>query len=143
MQLTMVIHETLRLYPPATVISREAFKDMKFGDVDVPKGSNVWTMVSMLHTDPKVWGDDSYNFKPDRFANGVSGACKFPYLYMPFGVGPRVCIGQHLAMIELKTLLALILSNFSFSLSPNYRHSPTITLIIEPKLGVDLLVNKL
>ncbi|CAL8998772.1 unnamed protein product [Prunus brigantina] len=48
--LTMVIHETLRLYPPVTVVSREAFKDMKFGDINVPKGVNVWTTVVTLHT---------------------------------------------------------------------------------------------
>uniref|UniRef100_A0A2N9FED0 Cytochrome P450 n=1 Tax=Fagus sylvatica TaxID=28930 RepID=A0A2N9FED0_FAGSY len=142
-QLTMVIHESLRLYPPVAVVSREAFKDMKFGDIHVPKGVNLWTLVLTLHTDPEIWGPDAYNFNPDRFANGITGACKHPHLYMPFGVGPRVCLGQNLAMIELKILIALILSNFSFSLSPSYSHSPALTLVIEPKHGVNLLVKKL
>ncbi|KAF2297576.1 hypothetical protein GH714_042369 [Hevea brasiliensis] len=87
--LNMVIHETLRLYSPVTVVSREAFKDMKFGNINVPKGVNIWTMVLQLHTDPEIWGSDSYKFKPERFANGIAGACKYPFLYMPFGVGPR------------------------------------------------------
>lgn len=139
----MVIHETLRLYPPVSVLSREAFKDMKLGDIDVPKGMNVWAMVVTLHTDPQNWGPDSYEFKPERFANGIAGACKIPNFYVPFGVGPRVCLGQNLVMVELKVLLARILSNFSFSLSPNYRHSPTIKLTVEPEFGVDLLVAKL
>ena len=143
LQLTMVIHESLRLYPPVAVVSREAFKDMKFGDIHVPKGVNLWTLVLTLHTDPEIWGPDAYNFNPDRFANGITGACKHPHLYMPFGVGPRVCLGQNLAMIELKILIALILSNFSFSLSPSYSHSPALTLVIEPKHGVNLLVKKL
>ncbi|KAH7542857.1 hypothetical protein FEM48_Zijuj02G0119800 [Ziziphus jujuba var. spinosa] len=142
-QLTMVIHEALRLYPPVTVISREVFKDMKFGDIDVPKGVIVWTMMVALHTDPKVWGPDSYKFNPDRFANGIAGACKLPYLYMPFGVGPRVCLGQNLAMVELKLLLALIVSNFSFSLSPKYIHAPVFRLVVEPEHGLDLLIRKL
>ncbi|XP_015865935.3 cytochrome P450 714C2 [Ziziphus jujuba] len=142
-QLTMVIHESLRLYPPATTISREVFKDMKFGDITVPKGVTIWATVMALHTDPKIWGPDSYKFNPDRFANGIAGACKPPYLYMPFGVGPRVCLGQNLAMIELKLLLALIVSNFSFSLSPKYIHAPAIRLLLEPEHGVDLLVRKL
>ncbi|CAN6559179.1 unnamed protein product [Malus baccata var. baccata] len=139
-QLTMVIHESLRLYPPVTVVSREAFKDMKFGDINIPKGVNVWTTVATLHTDPEIWGPDAYVFNPDRFANGITGACKLPHVYMPFGMGPRVCLGQNLAMVELKILIALLVSNFSFSLSPKYRHGPALRLVIEPEHGVDLLL---
>ncbi|KAL4599705.1 hypothetical protein ACB092_11G145200 [Castanea dentata] len=141
--LTMVIHESLRLYPPVPVVSREAFRDMKFGDISVPKGVNVWTLMVSLQQDPDIWGPDANIFNPERFANGVSGACKLPYVYMPFGVGPRICVGQHFAMAELKILLALIVSNFSFSLSPKYRHSPTMSLLIEPENGVNLLIKKL
>ncbi|KAL3517933.1 hypothetical protein ACH5RR_020522 [Cinchona calisaya] len=142
-QLTMAINESLRLYPPVAVVSREALKDMKFGDIKIPQGVNVWTLVTALHTDPEIWGPDSYKFKPDRFANGITGACKFPHLYMPFGVGPRVCLGQNLAVVELKILISLILANFSFSISPKYKHSPALTLVIEPGQGVDLLVKQL
>ncbi|KAL3517939.1 hypothetical protein ACH5RR_020528 [Cinchona calisaya] len=141
--LSMVINESLRLYPPVAIISREAFKDMKFGDIYIPKGANVWTFVLTLHTDPEGWGADSYQFNPDRFANGVTGACKIPYLYMPFGVGPRVCLGQNLALVELKILISVILSNFSFALSPTYLHSPALRLVIEPEHGVNLNVKKL
>lgn len=143
MQLNMVIHESLRLYPPVAVVSREAFKEMKFGGITVPKGVNVWTMVLTLHTDPEVWGPDAYRFNPDRFAKGITGACKLPHLYMPFGVGPRMCLGQNLAIAELKILVALILSKFSLSLSPKYIHSPALRLVIEPERGVDLLIKTL
>ncbi|KAG2669767.1 hypothetical protein I3843_14G048900 [Carya illinoinensis] len=142
-QLTMVIHESLRLYPPVPVVSREALKDMKFGDIDIPKGVNLWTLVLTSHTDPEIWGPDAYKFNPERFANGITGACSLPHLYMPFGVGPRVCLGQNLAMVELKILIALLVSNFSFSLSPKYSHTPALGLVIEPEHGVDLLVQKL
>ncbi|XP_057724504.1 cytochrome P450 714C2-like [Arachis stenosperma] len=142
-QLTMVIHETLRLYSPIPVISREALKDMKFGDLNVPKGVLIWAMPLSSHTDPDIWGSDAYKFKPERFANGVSGACKLPHMYMPFGMGPRVCLGRDLAITELKILLSLILSNFSFSLSPQYIHSPSLKLLVEPQYGVNLLVKKL
>ncbi|RDX75677.1 Cytochrome P450 714C2, partial [Mucuna pruriens] len=142
-QLTMVIHESLRLYPPVSVISRQALKDMKFGNIDVPKGLNLWIMVATSHTNPAIWGDDAYKFNPERFTNGTIGACKMPHMYMPFGVGPRVCLGQNLAMVELKMLIALILSNFTFSLSPRYIHSPTLKLLMEPEHGVHLLVKKL
>ncbi|KOM52747.1 hypothetical protein LR48_Vigan09g140600 [Vigna angularis] len=142
-QLAMVIHEVLRLYPPVTVVSREALKDMKFGNLDVPKGFNLWIMVVSLHTNPDIWGDDAYKFKPERFANGTIGSCKLPHVYMPFGVGPRVCLGQNLAIVELKMIIALILSKFTFSLSPRYVHSPTVRLLIEPEHGVNILVKKI
>ncbi|KAK4593094.1 hypothetical protein RGQ29_017303 [Quercus rubra] len=153
--LTMVIHESLRLYPPVPVVSREAFQDMKFGDINVPKGVIVWTLMVALQQDPDIWGPDANIFRPESrgvlgsvlvgfngFANGVSGACKLPYVYMPFGVGPHICAGQHFARAELKILLALIVSN-SFSLSPKYRHSPAMSLLIEPEHGVNLLIKKL
>ncbi|KAK9941036.1 hypothetical protein M0R45_017665 [Rubus argutus] len=142
-QLTMVIHETLRLYPATTVLSREALQDLKFGNITVPKGVNIWINMVTLHTDPELWGPDAYRFNPDRFVNGVSGACKFPSVYMPFGIGTRVCIGQNFAMTELKVILALILSKFSFSLSSKYIHKPCLTLVLEPEHGVELLMKKL
>ncbi|KAG6415527.1 hypothetical protein SASPL_122939 [Salvia splendens] len=141
--LTMAINESLRLYPPVSVVSREALKDMKFGKINVPKGVNLWALVTTLHTDPEIWGPDSYEFNPQRFANGITGACKYPYLYMPFGVGPRLCLGQNLALVELKILISFILSKYSISLSPKYVHSPLLNLVIEPKFGVHLLVKHL
>ncbi|KAK8479440.1 hypothetical protein V6N13_063231 [Hibiscus sabdariffa] len=141
--LTMVINETLRLYPPGAIISREALEDMKFGALDVPKGVNIWLMPVTLHQDPEIWGADADKFNPQRFANGVSGACKVPHVYLPFGFGPHTCLGQHFALAELKLLLALALSNFTFSPSPSYRHCPTLSLIIEPKYGVNLIVRRL
>ncbi|KAK3036153.1 hypothetical protein RJ639_029890 [Escallonia herrerae] len=142
-QLAMVIHETLRLYPSSVLTTREALEDKKFGGMIVPKGVNVWIGVTRLHTDPEIWGPDAYKFNPERFANGVTGACKQPHLYIPFGFGPRVCPGQNLALAELKVLIAVIVTKFSFSLSPKYLHKPSLNLNTEPGTGVDLLVKKL
>ncbi|KAL0393910.1 UNVERIFIED_CONTAM: cytochrome [Sesamum latifolium] len=107
------------------------------------QGVNIWTMVTALHTNTALWGTDALEFKPQRFENGIAGACKSPNAYMPFGFGQRVCVGQHLAMVELKLVMALILTNFSFTLSPNYVHSPVLKIIIEPKHGVHIMVKKL
>ncbi|GFZ01784.1 cytochrome P450, family 714, subfamily A, polypeptide 1 [Actinidia rufa] len=142
-QLTMVIQETLRLYPPGVALSREALKDVNIAGIDIPQGVNLWTMVMKLHTDPETWGPDSHNFNPERFANGISAACKVPQSYMPFGFGPRVCLGQNLAMLELKMIVGLLLSNFSLSISPKYVHSPVMKFVIEPKHGINLLIKKL
>ncbi|KAH6780398.1 hypothetical protein C2S52_011635 [Perilla frutescens var. hirtella] len=129
-RLTMVINESLRLYPPVSVVAREAVKELKFTNARIPK-------------DPDIWGPDSYQFKPQRFANGTTGACKLPHLFTPFGFGPRLCLGLNLAMAELKILVALILSNFHLSLSPKYVHAPVMNLVLEPGSGVDLLIQKL
>ncbi|KAM7501684.1 hypothetical protein LguiB_000588 [Lonicera macranthoides] len=141
-QLTMVINESLRLYPPGPIVSREALEDMRLGNLYVPKSVVLWIVLPTLLTDPEIWGPDSYKFNPDRFANGVSGACKLPQMYIPFGGGHRACIGQNLALVELKILITLILSNFSLSLSPKYVHSPVHNVVIEPKYGVNLLLKK-
>lgn len=142
MQLTMVIYESLRLYPPGPILSREALEDLKFGNIHVPKGLNVWTLFLSLHYEPEIWGPDAHVFNPERFANGVSSSCKYPHVYMPFGAGSRICLGQNFAMAELRILLSLILSNFSFSMSPKYQHSPILKVIMEPEFGMNLIIRK-
>ncbi|XP_068478705.1 cytochrome P450 714C2-like [Phaseolus vulgaris] len=141
--LTMVIQETLRLYPPATFVVRAALQDVNLKGFLIPKGMNIQIPVSVLQHDPGLWGPDAHKFNPERFANGVLGACKVPQAYMPFGIGARVCVGQHLAMTELKVILSLILMKFHFSLSPSYLHSPAFHLVIEPGHGVVLQMSRI
>ncbi|XP_038980808.1 cytochrome P450 714D1-like [Phoenix dactylifera] len=140
--LTMVIQETLRVFPPVTFVVREALRDMKLGNLHVPQGVNLWIPVWTMHRDPALWGPDAHEFKPERFARGITGACGNPHVYMPFGMGARTCVGQYFAMVELKIILSLILSKFAFSLSPRYRHSPTFRLIIEPEFCLPLIMRK-
>ena len=84
----------------------------------------------MLHQDK-----DADEFRPDRFANGVAAVCRpSPHMYMPFGHGPRTCIGQNLAMVELKVVLVRLLSKFAFSLSSGYTHAPLFRLTVEPRV---------
>lgn len=142
-QLTMVIHETLRLYPPAVFVMREVLQDIKFRGVMIPKGTNIQIPVATLHQITDLWGPDVHQFNPERFAGGVLGACKHPQAYLPFGVGARTCVGQHFAMTELKAVLSLILSKFSFSLSLTYHHSPVTRMVLEPEHGISLYVRRL
>ncbi|GMP47077.1 hypothetical protein CsSME_00015001 [Camellia sinensis var. sinensis] len=141
--LTTVIQEALRLYPPGPFIARETLEDMKFGDLEIPKGVGVWVAVMPLHHDPELWGPDPSKFNPERFANGIGSACKMPQAYIPFGNGPHICAGQLFAMLEIKVVLAIILSKFSFSLDPNYIHSPVMENIIRPGHGVNLIMHRL
>ncbi|XP_004305066.1 PREDICTED: cytochrome P450 714A1-like isoform X2 [Fragaria vesca subsp. vesca] len=140
--LTMVILESLRLYGPGVIAAREALTNMKLGDLDVPEGIHMWVYHPALHRDTENWGADANEFKPERFANGVSESCKYPQAYMPFGFGTRLCIGQTFAMLQLKIVLSLILSKFSFSLSPNYRHSPVYKMLLLPEHGIRLIVRR-
>lgn len=133
-----MIQETLRLFPPTPLAMREALEDIKFKDITLPKGIIMEIPIPVLHRNRELWGLDAHKFNPERFAHGVLGACKNPQAYIPFGVGSRVCVGQHFAMTELKVILSLILSKFCFSLSPAYRHSPASRLIVEPEHGVSL-----
>lgn len=143
LQLGMVIQETLRLYPPVAYVVREALQDIHFKGLDIPRGLNIQVPIPLMHQKQELWGSDAHQFKPERFANGISGACKIPQAYMPFGVGARTCTGQHFAMAELKVILSLILSKFSWSLSPTYNHSPVFRLLIQPQHGVCILLQKL
>ncbi|XP_038698685.1 cytochrome P450 714A1-like isoform X2 [Tripterygium wilfordii] len=138
----MVIHETLRLYPPAAFVSREALEETQVGNILVPKGVCIWTVISTLHRDPHTWGSDVNEFRPERFADGVSKACKFPQAYIPFGVGPRLCLGKNFAMVQLKVVISLIVSRFQFKLSPNYTHSPVYRMLVEPGYGVAIIAQK-
>ncbi|KAL9247786.1 hypothetical protein vseg_021178 [Gypsophila vaccaria] len=139
---TMVIQEALRLYPPAAFISREALHEFQMGAIAVPKGVCIWTLIPTLHRDPDIWGPDSDKFDPNRFANGVANACKVPQAYVPFGLGPRLCLGKNFAMVQLKLLICHIVSKFSFTLSNNYKHSPAYRMIVEPHYGVQIVIKK-
>ncbi|WJX76132.1 hypothetical protein P8452_59583 [Trifolium repens] len=141
--LTMVIQETLRLYPPAVFVTRTAMQDISIKGIELPKGMNIHIPISILQHDIDLWGPDAHEFNPERFANGVIGSCKIPQAYIPFGIGPHVCPGQHLSMIELKVILSLILPKFRFSLSPSYCHSPAYRLLIAPGQGVVLNMTRI
>ncbi|KAM0895419.1 hypothetical protein ACQ4PT_023832 [Festuca glaucescens] len=141
--ITMVIQETVRLYPPALLMVREALTDVKLGGLDIPQGTIIQTGIAVVHLDRDIWGQDAGEFRPDRFMNGAAAACKPAHMYMPFGHGPRSCPGQHLAMVELKVLLVRLLSKYSFSPSPGYRHAPLFRLTIEPGFGMPLVVTRL
>ncbi|XP_020413623.1 cytochrome P450 714C2 isoform X2 [Prunus persica] len=141
-ELNMVIQETLRLYAPSMFVGREALDDIELNGILIPKGTNIQIPIPIMHRLPDIWGPDALDFNPKRFEHGILGACKFPQAYMPFGVGARICLGQHLAMTELKVILSLILSKFCFTLSPVYQHCPTASMVIEPEHGVSLQVRR-
>jgi cytochrome P450 len=103
---TRVVHESLRLCPPAAVVARLAMRDVMVDGWRVPAGSNVVVGIMALHTDPALWPDPQ-RFDPDRFLPEHSRG-RDRWQYLPFGAGPRSCIGDHFAMLEATLGLATI-----------------------------------
>ncbi|KAK9267826.1 hypothetical protein L1049_010262 [Liquidambar formosana] len=89
---TMILQEVLRLYPPTSLI-RGTFRETKLGEYVLPEGVQIVIPLHLLHRDPELFGEDVTEFNPRRFSEGFSKASK-DNSYIPFGGGPRVCVGQ-------------------------------------------------
>ncbi|KAI4323112.1 hypothetical protein L6164_022744 [Bauhinia variegata] len=139
---TMILYESLRLYPPAPWLNRAMPKDTKLGNFTLPANSVVWIPVLLVQHDTEIWGHDAKEFNPERFSEGVLKATKGKSSFLPFGVGPRICIGQNYALLEAKMLMVLVLQNFWFELSPNYVHAPYLSLNIAPQYGTPIILHK-
>ncbi|KAK7870597.1 hypothetical protein R5R35_009101 [Gryllus longicercus] len=116
--LDMVLNEVLRLYPPVAFLNRKCVADYtieatgNLPSYTIKKEDIVWFAASALHRDPKYWSNPNV-FDPERFSEENKANIK-PFTYMPFGVGPRLCIGSRFALMETKIALAHILHHFSF-----------------------------
>ncbi|XP_021826887.1 cytochrome P450 714C2-like [Prunus avium] len=139
-----VMNEVFRLYPSAPNAQRQAKGDIQVSDdLAIPSGTNMWIDIVAMHHDPALWGDDVNEFKPERFKDDIHGGCKHKMGYLPFGFGGRMCIGRNLSFLEYKIVLTLILSKFSFTISPTYCHSPSIALSLRPSNGLPLVLHPL
>ncbi|GMI75521.1 cytochrome P450, family 715, subfamily A, polypeptide 1 [Hibiscus trionum] len=139
-----VMNEVLRLYSPAPNAQRQAREEIKVDGLVIPKGTNMWVDTVAMHHDPSIWGDDVNEFRPERFKDDrLYGGCKHKMGFLPFGFGGRMCVGRNWTFMEYKLVLTLLLTSFSFSLSPTYRHSPFILLSLRPRYGLPLMVQPL
>lgn len=111
--LDSVVDECLRIYPPAGRLERTAKETVKIGGITIPKGMLVMIPVYAMHRDPELWPEPE-QFKPDRFSKQNKQSIN-PYTYLPFGLGPRNCLGMRFALMMVKLALVEVLQNYSFS----------------------------
>ncbi len=137
--LTQTIKETLRLYPAAPVlISRRSTQPITLGAWQLPARTMFLVPVQLMHHDPR-WFLEPLAFRPERFAPDAPEMPRGAYL--PFGAGPRVCLGQHLAMAEMTVIAAMVLQRFTLSV-PDGMHSPrpVMNVTLRPDQPVHLAV---
>lgn len=111
--LEMVCNEALRMYPPTALVGRIAKEKDRIGGYEIPAGSNVLTSPYVMGRLSRLWGEDVDEFRPERF-DETESASRHSLAFFPFGAGPRGCLGMRMAMLQMKTVLAVLLSKVSF-----------------------------
>lgn len=134
---TSVVEETMRLYPPVWILPRTAQRADTVGGYRVPAGADVLVSPYTLHRHPAFW-DDPARFDPGRFA-AVGARDRPRYAYLPFGAGPRFCVGNSLGMAEAVLALALLCRELRLRVVPGQRARPQPMLSL--RLGGGLLVD--
>ncbi len=135
-----VVTETLRLYPTAWLLGREAAEPTEIGGYSVPKGMTLWLPQWVIHRDPR-WFDEPDSFRPERWSDGLSRRLH-RYAYFPFGGGPRLCIGNHFAMMEAVLLLATIARRFRVVMPADTVVRPLPTMTLRPAHGLPAVVEQ-
>ena len=136
-----VISETLRLYPTAWAIAREALRDTTIGGQHVPKGTSVLIITWAMHRDPRFF-DSPEQFRPERWLDGL--AERLPRLaYVPFGGGQRVCIGSSFAQMEGTLVLSTLAQQFSLRLvDPSQPVEPWPVVTLRTRRDVPMIVSR-
>lgn len=133
-----VLQESMRLYPPAWCFEREATEADEVGGYNIPAGTTIAVCPYVLHRNPSYW-ENPDTFDPDRFSPERSSA-RSRFAYLPFGDGPRICIGKGFAMMEAKIVLAMMAGAFRWQLAgeDHVEVDPGITL--RPKGGIRMTI---
>jgi len=129
-----IVEESLRLYPPAAVLSRMAAEDDVLAGQPVEAGTSILVPVYALHRHVDFWSDPE-NFDPSRFA-GAAKAGRPRFSYLPFGAGPRICVGAEFAMMEATIVLSTLLARWRFRLADGFEPVPRMWFTLRPATGV-------
>ena len=136
--LDQVIKEALRLYPPIHIGNRMVAEDMEFEGGIVPAGARMFYSIYLTQRDPSIW-ENAEEFCPARFERGRKTP---PFSYVPFGGGPRACIGAAFGQAEARLVLAYLLKNFQFTPLNASKIHPHMGATLEPRPGVLMKINR-
>jgi cytochrome P450 len=128
---TMVLQESLRLYPPVWVIPRDAIHDDQIGGYRVPAGSTILLSPYLTHRHPDFW-ENTEAFDPDRFLPARANE-RPRHAYFPFGGGPRLCMGVDMAMMEMLLIMAMVVQRYRIHLVSGHREEPDCVLDMLPR----------
>ena len=129
--LTATVKETMRLYPPAWIIGRRALHTDVIGGVEIPVNSVVAISPYTMHRHPRYWPEPD-NFEPARFLGDDTDREKQPFTYIPFGAGPRTCIGTNFAQVEAPLIIGQLLQRFSFEVMNDAAVEPRGIFVLVP-----------
>jgi cytochrome P450 len=129
-----VIQEALRLYPPFWMVDRMALSDDRAGDLAIPRGSTVVVFIYGVHHSPQYWQNPE-SFDPERFTK-ANEKLHTPFAYLPFGAGPRGCIGGNYATLQILMILSVLLRKYDFRLAPDQKIEARPMVILRPKHGI-------
>jgi cytochrome P450 len=136
----MVIEESMRLYPPAHTFGREPIEDDEVLGHRIPAGSDVLILPWLLHRKPSLW-ENPERFDPERFTP-ERAAARPRFAYLPFGAGPRICIGAAFAMAEAMLILATIAQRYRLRLKPGFVVEPQGLITLRPRYGLKMLLEQ-
>jgi len=136
----MVIEEALRLYPPAWIFGRKAIADDKIGGYSIPANSMIVLSPYITHRHPALWEHPEV-FDPERFTPERS-AGRPPFAYFPFGGGPRMCIGNNFALMEMQLILATVAQRYKLRLVPGHTVEPEALLSLHPRYGLPMTLDR-
>ena len=133
-----VVTETLRLYSTVWLLGREATEEVTVAGHRIKKGWTVYMSQWIVQRDPR-WYDDPLAYRPERWADGLMK--RIPrYAYFPFGGGPRLCVGNHFALMEVALVLATIAGRYHLRLAPDANVVPLPTMTLRPEFGVKVVL---
>ena len=129
-----VMQEALRLYPPFWMVDRTALSDDHAGDLAIPRGSTVIVFIYGAHHSPQYW-ESPESFDPERF-NKANEKLHTPFSYLPFGAGPRGCIGGNYATLQIFMILSVLLRKYDFELTRGQTIEARPMVILRPRHGI-------
>lgn len=136
-----VVEEAMRLYPPAWILGRRSVRELELGGYRIPAQTNLLIPIFHLHRDERYW-EQPDDFRPERFAPELRNEIN-RYQYMPFGAGPRTCIGNHFAMMEMQVILATLVRDFDFELPAGIELQPQAQITLRPEPQITLKIQSL